>query len=76
MESFESFLAEFIAFVVLAIAIITIVGAISGELSSNGYSYVDSDGNEGAAQWCSSNKIMLCHSGDKTIQVKEYWKNK
>lgn len=60
---------------------VLIIGVIAGAFSALGrhnpynYTYVDTDGNEGYAQWCHHDKIMNCYTEDGYVQVKEYHKN-
>lgn len=64
----------------VAIIIFLVIGAIlyafNGNTNPLNYSYVTEDGEEGYANWCSSNKQLVCHTDDRTIIVKEYTKNK
>lgn len=65
--------------IVAFFTIVFIIGGLgyflTGSNNPYNYRYIDVNGNEGFAQWCSRDNDLNCYTDKGYVQVKEYHKN-
>lgn len=57
------------------LGLVTLVYFLEGNNNPYNYKYIDVDGNEGYAHWCSWDATLSCYYDGGYIQVKEFHKN-